>query len=440
MRGVRWLALLLAVPAAAQEQQSADQNRTDRAPQVNPEPGSYQGALLFKDWRKRLYDRGIDPHLSFTTELSAGVAGVSGTRFTEQIEIGVKLDMAKVAGVRGGSFNLVLTNREGRDLSTDKIGNLFRTQEVYGANKDLRLVYLTWEQQFANGHLAWLAGRTNVAQDFAYTKLWCNFQNNGLCGRPRSLPANGGFSNYPLSAWGTRLRWRPIGGDSYVQVGAYEANPDLANTDGFQFGFKHDTGVTLPIEGALVVGSEKAGTLGNYKLGGYYDTSDARDQFTDITGQPLALTGRPAGLHGGRATVYAFADQMVARLDNDARRPVTLLAGVTYAPPDRSLFQYEWYLAGLVKGPFAARPGDVFGLMFLTGRVSPDLADTQRLLTLAGQTISVQRSELVAEIVYNLRVTGWLHVTPGAQVIFKPAADTRRSTVTVVDLKTVLNF
>ena len=294
------LALALATPALAQEQTGGGQNRSDQAPQVATEPASYTEGLLFKDWRKRLYEQGIDPHLSFVTESSGGIRGVRGTRFTEQIEFGLKLDMAKVAGIKGGKFNLVLTNREGADLSTDKIGNLFRVQEVFGANKDLRLVYLTWEQSFADGRVAWLLGRTNVAQDFAYSKLWCNFQNNGLCGRPRALPANGGFSNYPLSAWGTRLKWKPFpGGDSCVQIGAFEANPDLAIRDGFQFGFKHDTGVTLPIEGALVVGNEKAGTLGTYKLGGYYDTSNVKDQFEDLTGQPLALTGRPAQLHGG---------------------------------------------------------------------------------------------------------------------------------------------
>ena len=78
MRGLVWLALLVAVPASAQHQELGDQNRFVRAPQANPKTATHPNALLFKDWREQLYARGIDPHLSLTTESSVSILGVSG--------------------------------------------------------------------------------------------------------------------------------------------------------------------------------------------------------------------------------------------------------------------------------------------------------------------------------------------------------------------------
>jgi porin len=148
-----------------------------------------------------------------------------------------------------------------------------------------------------------------------------------------------GFSNYPLSAWGARLKIKPFEGDSYIQAGAFEVTPHLADRNGFQFSFKQDTGTVIPIEAGWVVGAESRGTLGTYEIGGYYDMSDREDQLEDESGVPYALTGAAPRRHGGCATLYAMADQMVARFGGDPERPLTLLAGVTYAPADRDVRQ-----------------------------------------------------------------------------------------------------
>jgi len=194
MRAILPLALLMvAAPALAQEAGG----RSEPHRQVAEEAPSHEEALLFVEKRKRLYDRGIDLHLEYTTESSLGLSGVKGARYTGQLEFGVKLDLEKLADVRGGTFNLVLNNREGQDFSTDKIGNFFRVQEVYGANKDLRLVYLTYEQEFANGRASLLVGRTNLGQEFAHSDLFCQFQSNGICGRPLVFPKMAGSAPIP---------------------------------------------------------------------------------------------------------------------------------------------------------------------------------------------------------------------------------------------------
>lgn len=141
-------AVLVAAPASAKpandsvmvqdEGESLAANRADVSPQADAVSASYKNALLFRDARQRLYDQGIDLHLIYTTETSSGLTeGARGTRYTGQIEFGGKFDLDKLTGLKGATVNIVLVNREGRDLSTDKIHNLFRVQEVFGANKDL---------------------------------------------------------------------------------------------------------------------------------------------------------------------------------------------------------------------------------------------------------------------------------------------------------------
>lgn len=440
LQPLRLLALILAVgtlPAAAQEA-----NRTDRAPQVASDATGYANALLFPEHRKALAeDSGIDLHLIYTTESSTGLTDTArGTRYTGQIEIGGKFDLDKLAGVKGGVFNIVAVNREGRDLSTDVIHNLFRVQEVYGANKDMRLLLLTYQQTFADGRADVLVGRTNIGQDFASSSLYCNFQNNGLCGRPASLPANGGFLTYPRSAWGGRARVKPIVGDSYIQAGAYEVNPHLDGSDGLEFTGKGDTGVVFPVEGAYVTGSDKAGTLGTYKVGAYYDTSRTTDQLNNARGLPVATAGGSYRQYRGRFTWYVFADQMLFRFGGDPKRPFIVLAGYTHAPSDRSLIANEEYVGIVMKGVLAARSGDTLSLLALTGRISPDLQRDEFLRRIQGAALAVQGREHVLEANYNVRVARWLHVVPGVQHIFNIDADPARHDATVIDLKTSVNF
>lgn len=431
----RGLAATLAAMLSAGNAAAQEQNRSDQAPQISPESAAYVDGLFFNDARERLSNQGIDPHVSYVTESSAAVDGARGTRYTGQFEVGAAFNLGKLGLIGGGKFNIVFNNREGADLSTDKIHNLFRVQEVFGANKDVRLVYLTYEQTFAEDRVSVLAGRTNLGEDFAYSKLFCNFQQNGICGRPRSLVTNGAFSNYPLSVWGGRLKVKPFGGASYIQTGAYEVNPDSANNDGFNFGTSHDTGAVIPIEFDWVSGSESSGTLGNVKFGGYYDTSRVNDLVQDASGRPYVLTGATPLSHRGRATGYVMLDKAVARLGGNAKRPVTLLVGATVAQSDRSFFDHFWYAAAIFKGPFAAREQDTLGLLVLSGHVSAGVAETERLRALVPQ-----HTETVAEANYNVRVTSWLHLVPGVQYIVDPNGEPRRANVTVLNLKTQFNF
>lgn len=403
-------------------------------------PEWYDEALLFKEKRKALYEKGYDFNLLYSTESSAGVSRVRGARYAHEIQFGVHLDRRKLSVVKGSQFSLVLVNREGRSLPEVRIGNLFAVQHLSSFRRHLRLGALNYQQSFAGGAVENLAGRTSVSDHFANSTLVCYFQDGDLCGRPGSLSQNGGFSTFPLSAWGGRVQVKPLKGASYIRAGAFEVDLRLADRKFLHWGFGGDTGAVFPVEFGYVGGDKKAGTQGHVMLGGFYDTSNVADLARGRGGRPVALSGELPRGHPGRFSAYLMADQAVARFGGDPKRTLTVLAGGTIAPSDRSKFRDLVYGGVLAKGLFAARPGDTLGLLALSGRITPNLADDQRLRRALGGSVAVQGRKTVFEATYDLALAPWLHIAPGVQHIAHPAADARRASVTVIDLTTQISF
>jgi porin len=89
------------------------------------------------DWggaRTSLEEAGVKPRALWVTESAANPSdGRShGARYTQQIDFGADLDPGRLAGLAGGSIRITLTDRAGRSLSADAIGNLLTVQEVFG--------------------------------------------------------------------------------------------------------------------------------------------------------------------------------------------------------------------------------------------------------------------------------------------------------------------
>ena len=93
---------------------------------------------LSGDWngeRTRLAERGIAFDFGYTGEAAHNVSG--GTRqtarYADQWSFGSTLDLEKLWGWRGGTFQVAITNRNGRNLSDDaNLGAYQQGQEVYG--------------------------------------------------------------------------------------------------------------------------------------------------------------------------------------------------------------------------------------------------------------------------------------------------------------------
>src|SRR5271170_4039063 len=100
---------------------------------------------LLGDWggrRTDLYEAGIDFQFSYFNELAYNANGGSTrlARYADQSVAGVSLDLDKLWGWPKATFQLTLTDRNGKNLSADAdLGTLMQVQQVYGRGSIVRL-------------------------------------------------------------------------------------------------------------------------------------------------------------------------------------------------------------------------------------------------------------------------------------------------------------
>jgi len=384
-------------------------------------------STLTGDWgglRSRLKAKGVTLSLGYASEsaltLSGGKEGGGVGGYTQELNARAVLDMSKLAGIEGAVVNIAVEERTGRNLSTEGVGNLFMVQELYGAGMDFRISELTWAQGFAGDKFNVKAGLMHTGDDFGSSALNCNFQNFAFCPRSPALLYNSGFSGYPAPRWAARARLRPAK-DWTVTAGAYEVNAyRVQENKGWNLAIDSN-GVLLPVEIGWSKPDKGPGSLpGFYHVGGYYETAERSNVYSDALGRSYVLNGTSPALEDSRWGAWAMGEQMVWR-----KGPAALSVFANALAFDRSTARYShFYSAGLVRtAPFASRPKDKAGVAVAYVRVNKRLEDAQReRATLTGDWSGVQTSESSVEAFYSAQATGWLVVRPNLQFIHRPGA------------------
>ena len=85
------------------------------------------------------------------------------------------------------------------------------------------------------------------------------------------------------------------------------------HSDGPPGFLKGPSGPPIPVEVAYQPSTGPDKMPGHYKLGFNWDTSTYPDNYFDVNGMPLALTGLPGRPRDGRGQFWATADQMILR-------------------------------------------------------------------------------------------------------------------------------
>jgi hypothetical protein len=135
-------------------------------------------------------------------------------------------------------------------------------------------VELHYQQELFGRKLLFDIGWEPLGMYFAMSPLWCSFfQTLATCGTV-SINSTGTWQDWPFGQWGARVRYQPSA-KYHFSTGVYRVNPanfskgfDL--TFGLTFG---GTGVIAPFEFGWLPGQGDRGMPGEYKLGGYYDSS-----------------------------------------------------------------------------------------------------------------------------------------------------------------------
>ena len=397
------------------------------------------------DWggtRTQLQDDGITLRAHWTTESAGNVSGghYQTARYTQQLDLGADFDLDKLWGVPDAKIQFTVTERDGRSLSNDALGNQFSVQELYGAGQNFRLAELNWQQDFLDHRIFLQLGWSPVGDDFARLPAFCNFQNGIICGHANAMTTNSGAHNFPTAQWGGHVKWHATP-NFYATIGAYLDNPNAGNKDqGFNLSLKHH-GVFVPVEVGWSSGYGSGQLPADLKLGAYYNTAGTPDVYTDVNGQPAGLTGADFLQHNGRSGGYVIADRMVYREGPDTNRGLTFGAMAGVGDEATARFRYFWVIGGHYQGTFPGRDNDVISFMAASARINPRLTRYQRDRdSVTPGVLPIQTYETVLEVDYGARIAPWLTVRPNLQYIIRPNGTGTIPDAFVIGLYTQVTF
>jgi len=334
-----------------------------------------------------------------------------GFRVSEQIRVGADFDMTKLAGWSGGAFHFTLNDRRGESTSADLVGNRFPIQENFGGLYT-RITEMSYDQSFYGGRTYVKAGFYAMGNGYAVQSLGTNFVNAAFCAHPLSLSGDSGWYNYPNARWGIEVIQK-LTPEVSVRTGVFQVNPQLGLQGNAFKPFAGDTiGQLYPVEINWTPGS-KGNYPGNYKFGGYYDTS---------TASRLGLSDTQDGRYG----YWFIGEQKIFAEKANPKRGLSLFA--QYLTHDRATSQiWNWYGLGLVyQGTFKGRDQDKLAFGWIKADINERLVEQKRAALIAGNvpitdpSYDLTMAEELWEASYSYQVNPWLMLRPDVQYVVNP--------------------
>ncbi|KIF63768.1 MULTISPECIES: carbohydrate porin [Pseudomonas] len=408
------------------------------------------------DWggeRTKLIEQGIDIKADYVGEMGANLHGGYDDdktgRYSDQFGLGVALDLQKLWGWDNTQAKIQLTNRNGYNISNDRVGDpragtLSSSQEVYGRGHMVRLTQLWIQHQFFDNKLDVKAGYFGEGEDF--NTFPCDFQNLAFCGSQVGNWATNIWYNWPVSQAAIRVKYN-INDELYAQIGAYNQNPSqLEHGNGFKLSGSGTKGTVLPVE---LVWSPKVNSLpGEYRVGYYKSTADADDVREDVNGFDAATTGDAYKSHNSKSGYWFVAQQQLTSHNGDATRGLNIAANATFHDKDTNFIDNYQSVMFVYKGPFDARPKDDIGIGAARIHVNKDVKRNAELLN-ASNGVSdydnaafspIRETEYNYELNYGFHVTNWLTVRPNLQYITHPGGVDEVDNALVAGLKIQSTF
>jgi len=403
------------------------------------------------DWggeRTKLIEQGIDIKADYVGEVGANLHGGYNddktARYSDQFGLGVALDLQKLWGWDNTQAKIQLTNRNGQNISNDRVGDpragtLSSSQEVYGRGHMVRLTQLWIQHQFLDGKLDVKAGYFGEGEDF--NTFPCEFQNLAFCGSQVGNWATNLWYNWPVSQAALRVKYN-ITPELYAQIGAYNQNPSqLEHGNGFKLSGSGTKGTVLPVE---LVWSPKVNDLpGEYRVGYYKSTAPADDVKVNITND-----GQDYRVRDSKHGYWFVVQQQLTSHNGDASRGLHIAANATFHDKQTNIVDNYQSLMFVYKGPFDARPKDDIGIGAARIHVNDDVKKSAELINASiGATdysdplyTPLRNTEYNYELNYGFHVTNWLTVRPNLQYITHPGGVDQVDNALVAGLKIQSTF
>lgn len=410
------------------------------------------------DWggtRSELLDQGVDVIIGYVGEGASNVHGGYDhdrtARYTAQWALGTHLDLQKLMGWQDAEFQLLVTERNGNNLSNDRVSDprapqLSSVQEVWGRGQTWRLTQLWYRQKFFDQALDVKAGRLGVNEDF--NSFPCDFQSLSFCSAPIGNVAGDVWYSGPVSQWGLRVRYN-LDEQWALQVGVYEQNPsNLETNNGFKLSGSGTRGALVPVEAIWTPRLGSAALPGEYRLGYYHSSANAADVYRDANGAPQVLTGQARRSHSSKHGAWLMGQQQLTTHGGDASRGLSVFASLTVHDKATSGIESFQNIGAVYKGPFDARPKDDIGLGIARLKVNDSVTKGQRLANTSNGIaeydnplyVPVQLSEYNIELNYGVHVTDWLTLRPNLQYVRNPGGVYEVDNAVVAGVKLQASF
>lgn len=358
---------------------------------------------MLGDWngqRTALQAQGYDFSFGYTGEyagiLDSKNTSTHGSAYTGQLALGTHFDLNKILGWQDTEAQITLTYRDGQSLSEHSpalAGHLSSAQEVWGREQTWRLTDLWIKKKFMDQKLDVKVGRFGEGEDF--NSFDCDFQNLALCGSQVGNWVGDQWYNWPVSQWAMRVKYN-LQPDLYTQVGVYEYNPEnLERGKGFNLSTDGSHGAIIPAE---VVWSPKLGAqsmAGEYRLGYYYSTADAKE-----------IADETKNSH--KQGVWVTAKQKLFQPADRTDRGLTGFVNLTFHDSDTNKIDNMQNVGLVYKGLLNQRPQDELALGVARIHINDDWNDVQN---------KEYDTEYNTELYYGIHATNWLTIRPNVQYV-----------------------
>jgi porin len=260
---------------------------------------------------EKLSDGGLQVALTYTADILGNATGGMNrkVRYFHNIGLDFLLDLHKLASIPGAHFHFAVSQRTGKSLSDEDIGNVFNVAEVC-CGPQTQVVTAAWEQELFDNRLGIRAGHLSMGDDFATSSLYWQYVTSGINGNPGSLVFNVPFTEYPDATIGARIRGKPIEHLS-LQLGVYNDDLEEDSSHGRNFAVNFADGLMILAEATYhdKLGGVGRALPGHLTLGGYYHSGSFK-KLDAPSGSNL-----PSELESRHYGIYGAADPMVCGAD-----------------------------------------------------------------------------------------------------------------------------
>lgn len=148
----------------------------------------------------------MDNTNEYTDAVSAPTPGHpnyrQGSSNAGQVNTALHINWEKIIGLKGFATHALFTSRYGTTANRMMGDWLAHSSEIYGGggNVVVHLVTAYGEENLLGGRVSIAGGRLTEMSEFSASSLFCNFQNNSFCGRPKAAIDNQYITSYPAGS------------------------------------------------------------------------------------------------------------------------------------------------------------------------------------------------------------------------------------------------